>query len=101
MKMKMEIGGMDFILIKGIKNTTLEEDIRRGLYDCYRTPSDKKKAIFEFISMWFYKNGGRCGIHSFNCNIITISGYIILNGIQIGILITPSHNYFFQLESEF
>lgn len=100
-KMELEIDGMIFTFRDGIQNSVLKSDILRGLYNCYKKPSDKKKDIFEIISFWFYNNGGKCGIHSYNSNIITISGYVNLNGIQIGILITPTYNYFFQLENEF
>lgn len=97
----MEIGCFDFTLIGGFPNRVLEEDLQRGLYNCYKKPSKQKKDIFEMFCHWFNDYGGMCGIHSFNHHIITIAGYIVVNGIQIGILFTPNHNYFFQLEREF
>ena len=67
---------------------------RRTVDDCYERPSSYKRAIFEDWWQWFNKNGGYCGVASYNCMQFTIEGVVFDKDTQeeYYCYITKAHN---------
>lgn len=77
----------------------------RNLSDCYNKPSIYKERIYEqwldfyntlpYEQQFYYPS-----IRSFNCNIFTLEMIVIYNNKLHYLVITPSHNYAYPIESE-
>ena len=73
-----------------------------GLYDCYDRPSGRKVYIYDYYEKLLRDNADRVeryGVASYNTMIITLEADIIKDGKRYYIYITPSYNYFMELES--
>ena len=73
-----------------------------GLYDCYDRPSGRKAYIYDYYERLLRDNADRVeryGVASYNTMIITLEADIIKDGKRYYIYITPSYNYFMELES--
>lgn len=73
-----------------------------GLYNCYDRPSGRKAYIYDYYERLLRDNADRVeryGVASFNTMIITLEADIIKDGKRYYIYITPSYNYFMELES--
>ncbi|MBQ0111598.1 MAG: hypothetical protein KBT03_00545 [Bacteroidales bacterium] len=82
-------------------NSVIEKDCEKILSNCYKSFSKRKLSIFDYWKYYIeYRGFGECGIHTHNAHFFTIGGYMFINGIKVGVYITPKHNYIFPLESE-
>ena len=73
-----------------------------GLYNCYDRPSGRKAYIYDYYERLLRDNADRVeryGVASYNTMIITLEADIIKDGKRYYIYITPSYNYFMELES--
>ena len=93
----IELKGIIFEVQKAIDDRLYYSG--RDLYDCYNKPSYAKQNIYEWWKNWYYDNFdyenriGNLTVHSYNCNMFTLTMGIIYNGKQYHLYITPSHNY--------
>ena len=74
-----------------------------GLYQCYDNPSGRKAYIFDYYLQLISENADRVeryGVASYNTMIITLEAIIQKEGKRYYIYITPSYNYFMELESD-
>lgn len=74
-----------------------------GLYNCYDRPSGRKVYIYDYYEKLLYDNADRVeryGVASYNTNIITLEAIIQKDGARFYVYITPSYNYFLELEEE-
>ena len=94
---QININGVVFELTKPIKELPHYNGTR--LEDCYNKPSYAKQNIYEWWKNWYYNNFdyenriGSLTVHSYNCNMFTLTMGIIYNGKKYHLYITPSHNY--------
>ena len=73
------------------------------IYDCYIRPSGQKVYIYEYYEKLLHDNADRVeryGIASYNTNVISLEAIIQKEGKRYYIYITPSYNYFMELEGE-
>lgn len=74
-----------------------------GLYQCYDRPSGRKAYIYDYYLQLISQNVDRVknyGIASYNSMIITLEAIIEKEGKRYYIYITPSYNYFMELEKD-
>ena len=72
------------------------------LYDCYDRPSGRKAYIYDYYERLLRDNADRVecyGVASYNTMIITLEAIIEKEGKRYYIYITPSYNYFMELEN--
>lgn len=72
------------------------------LYDCYDRPSGRKAYIYDYYERLLRDNADRVecyGVASYNSMIITLEAIIEKEGKRYYIYITPSYNYYMELES--
>lgn len=73
------------------------------LYDCYDRPSGRKAYIYDYYERLLRDNADRVecyGVASYNSMIITLEAIIEKEGKRYYIYITPSYNYFMELEKD-
>lgn len=107
MTKQVQINGKIFEVVKpykGYSNARAYYDMyistRVELSDCYTRPSQAKQSIYSRWKQWFYATGEYAnveaiafgGIASYNTNIFTLQGAILINQTRYIIQITPTHN---------
>lgn len=93
---KMIINGVKFKVKKSGSITFYQSYFFRDLTDCYKKPSDEKKAIWNKWKKFFnelesFSDG--CFVNSYCDQFFTIGNVVRINGIIYNVLITPTHNY--------
>ena len=73
------------------------------LYQCYDRPSGRKVYIYDYYERLLRDNADRVecyGVASYNTMIITLEAVIQKEGKRYYIYITPSYNYYMELEND-
>ena len=88
------------------ENKRLEQDFYtdfKRLDDCYSKCSDTKRNIYNYYYNLLKENTDKVekyGVRSYNCNFINLHAIVEKDNKKLYLLITPSHNYFNEMESE-
>ena len=73
----------------------------KGLFECYDRPSYRKEEIFNYYRRLLNDNADkvkRYGIASYNTMMITLEAIIEKDGVNYYLYITPSYNYFMEIQ---
>ena len=73
------------------------------IFECYNRPSDRKIYIYNYYEKLLRDNADRVeryGVASYNTMMITLEAIIQKEGKRYYIYITPSYNYFMELEDK-
>lgn len=94
--------GEDFAYKKGIFNNPQMYDFK-SLNQCFNRWSDAKDFIYYKYERMLRENTDNFnflyyGIKSYNCNIITLHAIVEKNGKKYYLYITPSYNYYEEIE---
>lgn len=83
------------------KSNIIDNYCFKTLRECYDRWSDAKESVYHKYYNLLINNCDSVidyGIKSYNCNFIILHAIVIKDGIKYYLLITPSHNYYEEME---